>query len=111
MLVTPFLQAFFGCFWRRSLEIALFMSVSIDVESMTSIIRWGIMSAVGTFNGNARNAGNRTVNVGTTRIIFKLLGLNSNCKSLVFNITDSIAMKVIHSIAMFTGLLISIPIP
>jgi len=69
------------------------------------------MSALGTFNGNAKNDGNRTVNVGTTRIMFKLLGLSSDRKSLVFNITNNIIMKVVHSMVMFVRLLMSIPVP
>jgi predicted transcriptional regulator len=58
------------------------MSVNIDAKNMVSIIRWGIMSAVGTFNGNANNEGSRTVNVGIIRTMFKLLGLSSDCKAM-----------------------------
>jgi len=89
----------------------LFMSVNIDAKNMASIIRWGIMSAVGTFNGNANNEGSRTVNVGIIRTMFKLLGLSSDCKSLVFNIANSIIVKVVHSMVMFVRLLMSIPVP
>jgi len=64
---------------------------------MTSIITWGIMSAAGTFNGNANNDGSRTVDVGTTRIMLKLLSLSSECRSLVFNIVNSTIVKVVHS--------------
>jgi|GEM_PF-4070676 len=69
------------------------------------------MSAVGTFNGNANNEGSRTVNVGIIRTMFKLLGLSSDCKSLVFNIANSIIVKVVHSMVMFVRLLMSIPVP
>lgn len=78
---------------------------------MASINRCGIISAAGTLKGNARNDGKRTVNVGITKIIFELLGLSSNCKSLAFNIPMSIAINIVHSAMMFARLSISIPVP
>lgn len=87
------------------------MSTSIDAENRVIIVMCGIISVVGTFNGNARNVGKRTVMVGMARIMFKWLGLRSNCKSLVLNIWVNIAKKVVHSMVMLVRLSMSMVVP
>jgi len=72
---------------------------------------WGNTIVNGTLSGNAENVGVSTVNNGTSRIKFELLGLSKLAISLLLYIITIEKPKAIHSIVMFVGLVMLKPVP
>ena len=88
-----------------------FRPMRMDMVKIVRYVRWGMISAGGTYSRKLRTVGSRTVRVGMDRSRFDRWGWKSVHASLVLSRIVKAVRKKVHSRRMLVRLVISIGNP